>query len=181
LKKLKRLDKPKFGNAYVFPISTIQNSPWSTREEFISNYVPVVIEAVAQVILSKKNRTVNQLLADILPVFGFNHKFLWTEVLIDVHYQYPELVDLSKDFYIGPGAKPSLEYLKNDEANELNEILNTLSLNYKYIEGVNLKLDQKKIPLSAENWEGICCEFRKYRNLKAGKGRRRLYKFTQDL
>ncbi len=172
--KLKSLNKPKFGNAYVFPISTIQKSPWPTREEFLSLYLPIIIEDVAAEILIKKGRTVNQLLASILPIFGFNLRFLWTEVLIDVHYQFPDLVDLSKDFYIGPGAKPSLEYLHKGSTS-LSLVLNFLVDDYAYIEVVNLSIEHKLIPLSAENWEGICCEFRKYQNLKNGRGRRRLY------
>ncbi len=173
--KLKSLKKPKFGNAYVFPISTIQNSPWPTREEFLSFYVPEVIDGVAKVILAKQGRTVNELLLELLPAFKFNHRFLWTEVLIDVHYQFPELVELGRDFYIGPGARPSLEYLREGKT-DLSLILDSLAREYPYIEGVNLSVKgNATIPLSAENWEGICCEFRKYQNLKSGKGRRRRY------
>ena len=56
---------------------------------------------------------------------------------------------------------------------------------------VNLSLISKSVPeftyltyegepvwLSAENWEGIGCEFRKYTNLLAGTGRKRLYRPT---
>ncbi len=39
-----------------------------------------------------------------------------------------------------------------------------------------LTYKNEPIILSAENWEGIGCEFRKYTNLKAGNGRKRLYK-----
>jgi hypothetical protein len=40
---------------------------------------------------------------------------------------------------------------------------------------VGLTYDNVRVRLSAENWEGVGCEFRKYTNLKAGKGRKRLY------
>jgi hypothetical protein len=38
-----------------------------------------------------------------------------------------------------------------------------------------LTLNSKPLRLSAENWEGIGCEFRKYTNLSEGKGRKRIY------
>jgi hypothetical protein len=176
LEVLKAMPSPKYGNAYVFPISTIKSSAWPSREEFLCLYVPTVIAKVAKVILSQKKGSVNELLNLILPIFGFNQKFLWTEVLIDVHYQFPELVDLNRDFYIGPGAKPSLSYLMSGLAGvSEQEVLAELAQRYSYIEGVNLSKNGKPILLTAENWEGICCEFRKYRNLKKGVGRRRIY------
>jgi hypothetical protein len=38
-----------------------------------------------------------------------------------------------------------------------------------------LTYNHKPVYLSAENWEGIGCEFRKYTNLKNGTGRKKLY------
>ena len=73
LKTLKTMPKPKFGNAYVFPISTIINSPWPNREEFIFKYVPLAIREVALIIQNQKGSSVNGLLNLILPAFKFNH------------------------------------------------------------------------------------------------------------
>ncbi len=96
--------------------------------------------------------------------------FLWTEVLIDAAYQYPEKIDLFARFPIGPGSAPTMKRInaKIDPSllvPELAKMPFDTGIFYK-----NLPLR-----LSAENWEGIGCEFRKYTHLKLGKGRRRLY------
>ncbi len=176
LDALSALPSPKYGNAYIFPISTIINSQWPNREELIFKYAPLAIREVALIIQNQKGGSVISFLNLILPVFKFNHRFLWTEVLIDVHYQFPNLVNLDTDFHIGPGAKPSLEYLSSGDTQSLGGFLDNLAAKYPYIDDVNLEVEGKRVPLSAENWEGICCEFRKYKNLKNGRGRRRLYK-----
>jgi hypothetical protein len=177
--KFIKIKKPKFGVPYVFPISVILKSEWDTREKFISFYLPKVIKKISRIILKLKHETVLSVLEIILPIFKFNLKFLWTEVLIDVHYQFPELVNLNKDFYIGPGAEPTLLLIKKQIVNKKNnsdrnieKILNILS---DLLFEIELTIDDKKIILSAENWEGICCEFRKYLNLKNGSGRKRKF------
>ncbi len=38
-----------------------------------------------------------------------------------------------------------------------------------------LTVNGEKLFLSAENWEEVGCEFRKYTNLKQGKGSKRIY------
>lgn len=106
-----------------------------------------------------------------MPIFGLNFKFHWTEILIDVAYQYPKYIDLFKKFPVGPGSLPTMKKL-NEVEDPVKTNLTLVSLeipDFPY-----LTYDRKKVWLSAENWEGIGCEFRKYTNLSSGVGRRRL-------
>ncbi|MFH1547441.1 MAG: nucleotide kinase domain-containing protein [bacterium] len=167
--KLLQLKSPKYGDAYVFPISVIQNSKYNTREKFLCSYLPSVIPTISKLIASFQNKTVLESLDIILPEFGYNFRFHWTEILIDIAYQFPEKIDLFKDFYVGPGAPPTLKKLSKRE-NVLNDLVRVKLEGFPY-----LTYKGSPIYLSAENWEGIACEFRKYTNLKSGNGRKRLY------
>lgn len=172
MQRLQNLPRPKYGTAYVFPISGIQQSPYPTREEFFCLYLPNRIPQIAQVIQTFSEETMNSALPKILPAFGFNLKFHWTEILIDIAYQFPDEINLFKDFHIGPGALPTLKRLNKTE--DINDVLNALA--HIALPGFPyLTLNGKPVRLSAENWEGICCEFRKYTNLQKSEGRRRKY------
>jgi len=168
-RRLLELDSPKYGSAYIFPISVIQKTKYNTREKFFTLYLPKVMREVANIISGFENVTVNKALSQILPTFGFNFYFHWTEILIDVAYQHPAKIDLLQDFYIGPGAKPTLQrFGKGFQIENLVRMqIDDIPL---------LTFNGKSVYLSAENWEGIFCEFRKYTNLKAGKGRKRCYR-----
>lgn len=162
--------RPRFGSAYIFPISTIQKSKTPTRELFLAEHLPKVIGAVAKEIKSWKKKSVYDGVQAVLPIFGFNHSFLWTEVLIDTAYQFPEYIDLYARFPIGPGSMPtmrSIDFATDPSVlvQELCSVKMDLSLTFK----------GKPLQLSSENWEGIGCEYRKYKNLKAGGGRKRIY------
>jgi len=170
-KKFTALKRPKFGTPYVFPISTIMRSKTPTRELFITEYLPSIMKDIAKEISTWKKVSVYDGVSIILPKFKYNLHFLWTEVLIDVAYQYPEYLDLYKRFPIGPGSKPTM--MSIDSKKDPTELVVELS---KIGFDIGLTFENKPIRLSAENWEGIGCEFRKYTNLKAGRGRRRLYK-----
>lgn len=172
--KLSALPRPKYGSAYIFPISIIQKSEYPTREEFFCLYLPLVMKRVATVIKGLDNVSVPQALEKILPIFGFNFRFHFAEILIDVAYQFPEHIDLYKEFPTGPGSKDTIKRLFKG-GKELETYCAELT-NYKMNDFPYLSLDKKPILFSAENWEGIGCEFRKYTNLKNGHGRRRLYK-----
>lgn len=171
--KLLKLPRPKYGSAYIFPISLIMKSDYPTREEFFCFYLPQVTRKCSKLIKSFQEKSVVSSLEEILPAFGFNLRFHWTEVLIDTAYQFPELIDLFKRFPIGPGAKPTMKLLSN-EADPENTCL--ALTNTPLREFPHLTFNGKKVHLSVENWEGIACEYRKYSNLKKGTGRRRLYK-----
>ncbi len=171
--KLRELPSPKYGTAYIFPISVIQKSAYPAREQFFCLYLPTVIHAVAQEIKTLKKESVVAALKRIIPLFGFNLWFHWTEVLIDVAYQYPEYIDLFKEFPIGPGSQPTMKNLNKKETPEKV----CLALTATQLKDFSfLTYNGKPIYLSTENWEGVGCEFRKYTNLKNGNGRRRLYK-----
>ncbi len=170
---LMELDRPKYGTAYIFPISTIQRSKYPTREEFFCFYLPSVMKKIASAVKRFENITVLEALDTVLPLFGFNLKFHWTEVLIDVSYQYQNLINLYKDFPIGPGSLPTMKRLNNklDPVEICNLLVHHQPANFPY-----LTYKGKKVLLSAENWEGVGCEFRKYTNLSLGRGRIRKYR-----
>ncbi len=172
-KKLVNLSSPKYGTAYIFPISIIQKSKWNTREKFFCEYLPIAIPDVSEIIKSFGNISVVEALSRILPAFKFNFKFHWTEVLIDLAYQFPDYIDLFKEFPIGPGSIPSMKNLNNLRNPEIVclKLVSSVPDNFNY-----LTFEGKTIYLSAENWEGIGCEFRKYSNLKQGKGRKRRFR-----
>jgi len=168
--RLLSIPSPRYGSAYVFPISTIQRSSTPTRETFLAYHLPTVMPMIATEIESWRDRSVYDGIESILPLFGFNHHFLWTEVLIDVAYQFPERVDLFSRFPIGPGSAPTMHRI-NPNA---DPSLLVAQLAQGFVD-LNLTIGNKPLRLSAENWEGIGCEFRKYTNLSAGHGRKRLY------
>ncbi len=162
--------RPRYGTPYVFPVSVIQRSATPTRELFLTNYLPAVMKDMAREIQTWDKKSVYDGVEKLLPLFGFNLRFLWTEVLIDVAYQFPEYLDLFKRFPIGPGSAPTFRTLspKLDPSifvEQLAEKSWATAITYK---GVPLRL-------SAENWEGVGCEYRKYTNLTNGKGRRRVF------
>ncbi len=169
-KKLIECPSPKYGVPYVFPISTIMRSNTPTRELFLTQYLPSIMKLVAKEIRTWHKKSVYDGVEKILPLFGYNHSFLWTEVLIDVAYQYPEYIDLFARFPIGPGAIPTMKRIddKKDPSILVSELTHIRI-------DVGLTHNNKPLLLSAENWEGIGCEFRKYTNLKKGEGRKRIY------
>jgi len=169
--RLNKYPRPRYGTPYVFPISTILRSATPTREEFLTQYLPGVIEGIAKEISSWGKLSVVEGVRRVIPLFGFNQTFLWTEVLIDVAYQFPEHVDLYKPFPVGPGSSPTFKRINpHTEPSELAAQLGHLGFE------TNLTYEQVPLTLSAENWEGVGCEFRKYTNLESGKGRRRLFR-----
>lgn len=169
--RLMASSRPRYGTPYVFPISTIQKSVTPDRERFISEHLPSIMKTIANEIEAWESMSVIDGVAKILPIFGFNLNFLWTEVLIDVAYQYPERVDLFARFPIGPGSLPTMRMI--DRAADPVDLAVRLS-SIPFDSGVTI--DGAPLRLSAENWEGIGCEFRKYTNLKAGRGRKRVYR-----
>lgn len=170
-KRLNESPRPRFGTPYVFPVSTIMRSEHPTRESFIAFYLPQVMEKIAAEIETWDKESVFDGTKKVTALFGFNHNFLWNEVLIDVAYQYPEYVDLFKTFPVGPGSIPTLTRI--DKSTKPEDL--TVKLGASFFE-TGITLDGKPIRLSAENWEGVGCEFRKYTNLSAGKGRKRKFK-----
>ncbi len=163
--------RPRYGTPYVFPISTIQRGPNPTRELFIARHLPKVMQEVAKEIKSWKGLSVYDGVKKILPIFKYELRFHWTEILIDTAYQFPEFIDLFARFPTGPGAIPTLNRINPTKDPSILAVdLSRLDIDAR------LRYEGKVVRLSAENWEGIACEFRKYTNLSNGTGRRRLYK-----
>lgn len=170
-KKLVDSPRPRYGTPYVFPVSVILKSPTPTRETFIAYFLPSIMRAVANEIETWKHLSIYDGVQNLLPLFGYNLSFLWTEVLIDVAYQYPERLDLFARFPVGPGSLPTFKAMAPGE----DPSLFVAALAAAQVE-TGLTYRGTPLVLSAENWEGVGCEYRKYTNLKAGKGRRRIYR-----
>lgn len=170
IRRMESMPRPKFGTPYVFPVSTIMRSATPTRETFIGRHLPRVMRVVADRISEWRDYSVYDGVEEILPLFGFNHSFHWTETLIDVAYQYPEHIDLFTRFPVGPGALPTFSRINPSiDPSILAERLAMLRCS------PGVTYEGCPIFLSAENWEGIGCEFRKYTNLSSGGGRHRIY------
>ncbi len=170
-KKLIDSPRPRFGTPYVFPISTIMKSKTPTRESFITEYLPSIMEIISKEIFTWKKVSVHDGLQSIIPLFKYNLYFLWTEVLIDVAYQFPQHIDLFGRFPIGPGSLPTMQRIdKKEDPTLLVQDLCSFPID------IGITYNKKPLRLSAENWEGVGCEYRKYTNLKAGKGRKRLFR-----
>ncbi len=169
-KKLMESERPRFGTPYVFPVSVIQGGATPTRELFLARHLPDVIGAVANEVRTWDRKSVYDGVRAVLPVFRYPLSFLWTEVLIDTAYQFPERLDLFSRFPVGPGALPTFErFNPGEDPSRVVQALGAL--------GVTIDISYNNLPirLSAENWEGVGCEYRKYTNLKQGKGRKRIY------
>lgn len=173
MENLLSLPSPKWGSAYLFPISILQKSNYNTRECFLCLYLPKVMQKIAKEIENFSYTSVVEALERVIPLLGFSFKFHFTEVLIDTAYQFPEKIDLFKLFPIGPGAKPTFKMLSPKLRPERACLQLTFHnpANFPY-----LTFENKPVYLSAENWEGIACEFRKYTNLVKGTGRKRIYR-----
>jgi hypothetical protein len=171
--KLLNLERPKYGAAYIFPINLVSKIGCSNREEFFCDYLPKVTKECANVIENLYKSSVTEALGKILPCFGVNLKFHWTEVLIDIAYQYPQNIDLFKQFPVGPGSIPTMLKINSNENPEITclALQKSVFTDFPY-----LTFDGNPVWLSAENWEGIGCEFRKYSNLLDGTGRKRIYR-----
>lgn len=169
--KLLNMERPKYGSAYVFPISIIQRSDYPTRETFFCLYLPQVMKSVAKEIQTFDNVSVVEGINRVIGELGFNFKFHTTEILIDVAYQFPKYINLFDKFPIGPGSEPTMKMLSDGDPVETCITL----ASHKMKDFPYLTLNGESISLSAENWEGVGCEFRKYTNLSNGKGRKRKY------
>ena len=169
--RLMSSSRPRYGTPYVFPVSTIMRSATPNRERFICEYLPLIIKSIANEIETWETISVIDGVKKILPAFGFNLNFLWTEVLIDVAYQYPDRINLFDRFPIGPGSMPTMKMI-DPKSDPVDLAVRLTSIPFD----TGITINDALLQLSAENWEGIGCEFRKYTNLKAGKGRKRIYR-----
>lgn len=173
--RLTSLTSPKYGTPYVFPVSTILKSSTPTRELLVTKHVPKAIPKVAALIKTWSRESIAEKLNEVCAHFGFSHHFLWTEVLIDTAYQFPEYIDLFKRFPVGPGALPTCKLISPNQLPE-DTILRLSACHHPS----SIRIAGAPVALSAENWEGIACEFRKYSNLAEGSGRKRIYRPKEE-
>jgi len=145
--RLMKSKRPRFGTPYVFPVSVIMKSKTPTRELFIANYLPSIMETLAVEIFTWEKKSVYDGVQIITSLFGYNLNFLWTEVLIDVAYQFPEKINLFGRFPIGPGSMPTMNRIDSKkDPSLLVEEISKLGFN------TGITFDDKPLRLSAENW-----------------------------
>ncbi len=171
--KLRALPSPKFGDAYLFPPQVPQTLGYHDRYDFICQYLPKISGELAELIETFEDLSVSDALSLVLQKLNIWLKFHFTEILIDVAYQYPELINLNGKFWVWPGSRPTM---KRFDAKKVPEdvcllLIQTQPNNFPYLE-----IDGKQMPITAEWIEWLWCEFRKYSNLKLWGGKKRVYK-----
>jgi len=171
--KLRSLLSPKFGDAYLFPPQVPQTLGYHDRYDFICQYLPKISWELAGLLETFDDLSVSDALSLVLQKLNIWLKFHFTEILIDVAYQYPELINLNGKFWIWPGSRPTM---KRFDAKKTPEevcllLIQTQPQNFPYLE-----IDGKQMPITAEWIEWLWCEFRKYSNLKLWGGKKRVYR-----
>ena len=172
-KEVRGINWTKYGDAYLFPPQIPLKLWYSDRADFIFNYLPNISNNLSKLISSFKNENIYIWVSKIVDLLGVWLKFHFTEILIDVAYQYPELIDLNGNFPIWPWSKPTMKRF-NSKANIESiclKLVSTQPKDFPYLEVYN-----NKMLITAEWIEGLGCEFRKYTNLKNWKGKSRIYK-----
>lgn len=168
------LPRPRYGTPYVFPVSAIMGTGSPTREEFFTRFLPRRAAAIAEAVRSLDAAAVAAAVPALVDAIGVGLRFHAAEILIDVAYQFPERVNLFGPFPVGPGSAGTIGRLAPGAAPD--EATAALARFGAPDDFPFLEVGGRPIPLSAENWEGIGCEWRKHENLSAGHGRRRLYR-----
>jgi alpha-glutamyl/putrescinyl thymine pyrophosphorylase clade 1 len=174
-----KLESPRFTSAYNSAIAGILKTGCKTREEFIFKHLPKVCPDIAETVAAQRSASIKVLVETVAPKFGFGARFMTMELLMDVGYQHPYLIDERKPVFIGPGAEPAVK--------ALNKKASTDSIVYTLMKNQPRELpfythEGRSVLFTAAAIEQICCEFRKYTNLKTGlghrgeKSRRRIYK-----
>lgn len=174
------IEGKRFTSAYNSAIAGILSTGCANRQEFIFSYVPKSIFKISQTLISSKDRSIKGLCDQIAPLFGFNAKFMTMEILMDIGYQFPDLIDEFQPVFIGPGAEPSVKLFNPNKSSDL--VIQTLMKTQPIEYFSPFIVNDLPVFITAANLENDCCEFRKYCNLKNGTGqrgktpRKRLYK-----
>ena len=171
--KLRSLPSPKFWDAYLFPPQVPQTLWYHDRYDFICQYLPKISWELAGLIETFEDLSVSDALSLVLKKLNIWLKFHFTEILIDVAYQYPDLINLNGQFWVWPGSRPTM---KRFDAKKIPEEVCLLLIKTQPKDFPYLEIDGKKMPITAEWIEWLWCEFRKYSNLKLWGGKKRLYK-----
>lgn len=170
--RLRAIVWTRYGDAYLFPPQIPIKLWYSDRADFIFNYFPRIISKLARLIETFNNASVSWWVSKITDLLGVWLRFHCTEVLIDVAYQYPHLIDLYGTFPVWPWSKPTMKRFNADAPveNVCLALVASQSDDFPY-----LLIDGKAMPITAEGIEWLGCEFRKYTNLLNGKGKPRIY------
>jgi len=185
LEDIRRNGKPMFNNAYLI---TSGGKNRKKHVSIIDNLELLDIENIIDKIDRCKTPDESLSIIQEIPMVG---PFLACEIWTDLSYfSFFKQGWNDNDFVnIGPGAKWGLEIIAGKK--KLNKKEQKDKLNYlwkiqnKFLENINQKLKWKDIAfkeafsnypfLSITNIEGSLCEFRKYWNIKNGKGRRKYF------
>jgi len=101
-------------------------------------------------------------------------EFLSFQIMLDLSYCPAFKIHGLEDFaYVGPGAEGAMDYLRGGKC---ADYLNELKLLHVFLKGYFKLQKITGYDLSITDVEACLCEFRKYINLRDGKGRRRYYK-----
>ena len=171
--KLRALPSPKFGDAYLFPPQVPQTLWYHDRYDFICQYLPKISWELAGLIETFEDLSVSDALSLVLQKLNIWLKFHFTEILIDVAYQYPERINLNGKFWVWPGSRPTM---KRFDAKKVPEEVCLLLIQTQPKDFPYLEIDGKQMPITAEWIEWLGCEFRKYSNLKLWGGKKRVYR-----
>lgn len=180
--RIKNKGEPIFNNAYL--ISSGEKGK-KKHISILNNLQNLNLDKIIKKIDTSKTPEESFEPLKQIPMIG---PFLACEIWTDLAYlKFFKQKWTDNDFVnIGPGAKWGLEIIYNQKLNskEQKEKLNHLSniqkkfLNKKYSNWKNIAYKHafSNYPfLSLTNLEGSSCEFRKYWNIKHGKGKRRYF------
>jgi len=179
LEKIKKSGKPIFNNAYLISSGVKGKKKHISVINFLSKIN--LNKIVKKLDNSKTPRQSLEVLQEIPMVGPFLACEIWTDL---TYFKFFKQKWNDNDFVnIGPGAKWGLEIVfgKKLGKKELEEKLDYLhKIQKKYLGNKWKKIAFKKAYsnypfLSITNIEGSLCEFRKYYNIKQGKGRRKYF------
>lgn len=167
-----------WGSAYKLPSREFNKAFGSGAYDFIVfKAIPILISRISPVIKAYKNKGIQEATEELNKIAGGSFSFIWAELLMDIGYQYPELVDQRKNFYVGPGAAPSVKSLCKKEKN-IHAIIDYLVSKQEQRFHNYLTFEGNRVYLTQADVEGLCCEVRKYYNLMTDPNgsRKRLFK-----
>lgn len=175
---LKSEGKPIFNNAYL--ISGVKGE--AKHVSILNNLKELDTSEIIRKIDESKTAEDSLEVLTGIPMVG---RFLACEIWTDLSYLgvFKQKWTDNDFVNVGPGAKWGLEIIYGKmNRQELNNKLNYLcSVQQKFLKGDWKKIAYKEAYsnypfLSLTNIEGALCEFRKYWNIKHGRGRRKYFK-----
>lgn len=137
-------------NAYQVPGNFKRILGYSSREELIALHVPKTMPDAARRLTSfGEPVTLEEALATVNDVWGYNNNFVFTQVLLDVMHLCRDIVDPSSMVPMNVGVQPLVICLNVDYEDLVERAMKLW----------NDHSDRKMLPKDAEH---ALCEFRKY-------------------